>query len=136
MIANIAVSDILLCVFTMPLSLLDMIHNYWPLGSGQVSPTLVFILWGNILFFRKFCVNSALPPSLHASFSAPTQLPSSQLTGKYLKNSPQLMILLKDPSHILLLDKTDRLWILIKSSQFSDFCLLCFRLFLRFRLMQ
>ena len=36
LIANIAVSDILLCVFTMPLSLLDMIHNYWPLGSGQV----------------------------------------------------------------------------------------------------
>ena len=39
LIANIALSDILLCVFTMPLSLLDMIHNYWPLGSGQVSPT-------------------------------------------------------------------------------------------------
>ena len=35
LIANIAVADILLCLFTMPLSMLDMIHNYWPLGSGQ-----------------------------------------------------------------------------------------------------
>ena len=35
LIANIAVADILLCLFTMPLSMLDMVHNYWPLGSGQ-----------------------------------------------------------------------------------------------------
>jgi hypothetical protein len=37
LIANLALSNILLCLFTMPLTLLDLIHNYWPLGSGQVS---------------------------------------------------------------------------------------------------
>ena len=37
LIANMALSDILLCVFTMPLTMLDLIHNYWPLGSGQVK---------------------------------------------------------------------------------------------------
>ena len=42
LVANIALSGLLLCVFTMPLSVLDMIHNYWPLGSGQVWQTKTF----------------------------------------------------------------------------------------------
>ena len=37
LIANMALSNIFLCLFTMPLTMLDLIHNYWPLGSGQVS---------------------------------------------------------------------------------------------------
>ena len=36
LIANLALSNIFLCLFTMPLTMLDLIHNYWPLGSGQV----------------------------------------------------------------------------------------------------
>ena len=35
LIANLALSNIFLCSFTMPLSLLDLIHNYWPLASHQ-----------------------------------------------------------------------------------------------------
>ena len=37
LIANMAMSDLLLCLFTMPLTMLDLIHNYWPLGKDQVG---------------------------------------------------------------------------------------------------
>ena len=40
LIANLALSNIFLCLFTMPLTMLDLIHNYWPLGYGQVSNRL------------------------------------------------------------------------------------------------
>ena len=36
LIMNLAISNILLCIFTMPVSMLDLIHNYWPLGACQV----------------------------------------------------------------------------------------------------
>ena len=35
LLANMALSNLALCVFTMPLTLLDMLHHYWPLASGQ-----------------------------------------------------------------------------------------------------
>ena len=36
-IANLAVSDILLCSFTLPLTLVDLLNNYWTLGEHMVS---------------------------------------------------------------------------------------------------
>ena len=39
LIANLALSNIFLCLFTMPLTMLDLIHNYWPLGEEQVLAT-------------------------------------------------------------------------------------------------
>jgi hypothetical protein len=36
-IANLAVSDILLCAFTMPLTMVDLITKYWTLGPDQVQ---------------------------------------------------------------------------------------------------
>jgi hypothetical protein len=36
-IANLAVSDIFLCAFTMPLTLVDLITKYWTLGPDQVQ---------------------------------------------------------------------------------------------------
>lgn len=69
----------------MPLSLLDMIHNYWPLGSGQVCKEGFVKTCRDLIFFRKFCVNWAPPPNRPVSSSALTQLPSSQLTGKLTK---------------------------------------------------
>ena len=36
LIVNMAISDMFLCVFTMPLTLLDIIHLWWPIGSAQV----------------------------------------------------------------------------------------------------
>ena len=29
-------SDIFLCLVTMPLTMIELLHNYWPMGSGQV----------------------------------------------------------------------------------------------------
>ena len=36
-IANLAISDLLLCTFTMPLTLMDLLTMYWPLGEDMVS---------------------------------------------------------------------------------------------------
>ena len=46
-IANLALSNMFLCLFSMPLTKLDLIHKYWPLVSGRVrwkktQPKLVF----------------------------------------------------------------------------------------------
>ena len=35
-IGNLALSNLLLCVFTMPLTLADLLTNYWPLGPNMV----------------------------------------------------------------------------------------------------
>jgi neuropeptide Y receptor len=35
-IANLAVSDMFLCAFTMPLTLVDLVTKYWSLGPNQV----------------------------------------------------------------------------------------------------
>ena len=35
-IANLALSDILLCTFTMPLTLVDLLTNHWALGENLV----------------------------------------------------------------------------------------------------
>ena len=34
-IANLALSDLLLCTVTMPLTLLDLLTKYWPLGPDM-----------------------------------------------------------------------------------------------------
>ena len=36
-IATLAVSDILLCSFTMPLTCIDILTNYWTLGQNMVQ---------------------------------------------------------------------------------------------------
>ena len=39
-IVNMAVSGVLLCSFTMPLTLVDLLYKYWALGTDQVQPAL------------------------------------------------------------------------------------------------
>ena len=36
-IANLAISDILLCLFTIPLALVDIITAYWNFGPDMVA---------------------------------------------------------------------------------------------------
>ena len=43
-IANLAVSDLLLCTFTMPLTLLDLLTKYWPLGPDMDTVILVAVV--------------------------------------------------------------------------------------------
>jgi hypothetical protein len=39
-IVNMAVSGVLLCSFTMPLTLVDLLYKYWVLGTDQVDMTV------------------------------------------------------------------------------------------------
>ena len=39
-IANLAISDILLCLFTIPLALVDIITAYWNFGQDMVGQLL------------------------------------------------------------------------------------------------
>jgi len=41
-IVNMAVSGVLLCSFTMPLTLVDLLYKYWVLGTDQV---LLYKYW-------------------------------------------------------------------------------------------
>ena len=43
LIVCMAVSDILLCLITMPLTIMDLLHNYWLLGNGQVRTVTLHI---------------------------------------------------------------------------------------------
>ena len=36
-IANLAISDLLLCLFTMPLAMMDIITKFWVLGPRMVE---------------------------------------------------------------------------------------------------
>ena len=36
-IANLAISDLLLCLFTMPLAMMDIITKFWVLGPRMVG---------------------------------------------------------------------------------------------------
>ena len=36
-ILNLAISDLLLCVLTMPLTMMDLLYYYWPWGTDQVG---------------------------------------------------------------------------------------------------
>ena len=68
-ILNIALSDLLLCLVTMPLTMMDLIHHYWPLGSGQVNQINYLIL------NRPFCHFSGSFVSTDRSFSVYFSLP-------------------------------------------------------------
>ena len=43
-IVNLAVSNLLLCLFTMPLALTDLIHTYWPINDDYVSQSNFFLV--------------------------------------------------------------------------------------------
>ena len=46
-IANLAISDLVLCLFTMPFSLLEIVAKYWPLGE-----------WSGLLRAKSRFINS------------------------------------------------------------------------------
>ena len=57
LLANMALSNLALCVFTMPLTLLDMLHHYWPLASGQeVLCKLTSHTQSTFVFFSSWSV--------------------------------------------------------------------------------
>ena len=57
LILNMAASNILLCMFTMPLSLMDLIHTFWPLDYGQAALCyLINSSQAGFVFFSCFSV--------------------------------------------------------------------------------
>ena len=40
-IANLAMADLLLCLFTIPLTLIDLVNKYWGLAPGMVRPSKI-----------------------------------------------------------------------------------------------
>ena len=55
-IANLTLSNLLLCVFTMPLTLADLTTKYWPLGGDMVIFTLMLPLCKSCLP-KVLCAN-------------------------------------------------------------------------------
>ena len=68
-IANLAISDILLCSFTMPLTLVDLLTKYWALGQNMVWQQQTFLLimlltsdeGTNYKLFSIFSLNISFP---------------------------------------------------------------------------
>ena len=57
LLANMALSNLALCAFTMPLTLLDLLHHYWPLASGQeVLCKLTSHTQSTFVFFSSWSV--------------------------------------------------------------------------------
>ena len=56
-IANLAISDILLCCFTMPLTLMDLLTKYWALGSNmEILCKLIGTTQATCVFFSSFSI--------------------------------------------------------------------------------
>ena len=56
-ILNLALSDLMLCCFTMPLTLLDLVTLYWQLEPDKVRITLTLSLSYNLYFVVSFHCN-------------------------------------------------------------------------------
>ena len=54
LIMNLAVSNMFLCIFTMPITLLDLIHSFWPLKNGQVYIIIKINSWINVISLGHF----------------------------------------------------------------------------------
>ena len=71
LIVNMAIADIFLCLFTMPLTLLDLLYIYWPFGSGQVKQ---IISKSSFTFFslyqEMFCKLMSFTQSTFVFFSS------------------------------------------------------------------
>ena len=76
-----ALSNIALCVFTMPLTLLDLLHHYWPLASGQEVIIIAFYCrsdryifsMSDFAFFDDYLAFDGMADfSKHFVFSLPT----------------------------------------------------------------
>ena len=56
-IANLAISDILLCTFTMPLTLVDLLSKYWTLGEHmEYLCKLIGTTQASCVFFSAFSI--------------------------------------------------------------------------------
>ena len=55
-IANLALADLLLCLFTIPLTLIDLVNKYWGLAPGMVRICLCLCLCLVFVFVFVFTI--------------------------------------------------------------------------------
>ncbi|XP_069937515.1 neuropeptide F receptor-like, partial [Cherax quadricarinatus] len=57
-IINLAVSDLLLCLLTMPLTLMELLSQYWPLGNTPLACRLVGTLQATSIFVSTISITA------------------------------------------------------------------------------
>lgn len=57
-IVNLAVSDLLLCVVTMPLTLMEILTKYWPLGRQEIICKMLGTLQATSIFVSTISITA------------------------------------------------------------------------------
>jgi neuropeptide F receptor len=57
-IVNLAVSDLLLCLVTMPLTLMEELTNYWPLGTHDLPCKMLGALQATSIFVSTISITA------------------------------------------------------------------------------
>lgn len=55
-IVNLAISDLLLCLVTMPLTLIEILSKYWPLGDSNLLCKMIGTLQGTSIFVSTISI--------------------------------------------------------------------------------
>ena len=82
-IANMALSDMVLCLFTIPLTVLDLIHTFWPiLVSTSITCQLLGSSQSVSLFFSSYAILLiAIDRLLHIVYPYKPQINSTQVNN-------------------------------------------------------
>lgn len=66
-IINLAISDLLLCLVTMPLTLMELLSQYWPLGDTPFACKLVGTLQATSIFVSTISITAIALDRYHVS---------------------------------------------------------------------
>nr|XP_045598889.1 neuropeptide F receptor-like [Procambarus clarkii] len=66
-IINLAISDLLLCLITMPLTLMELLSQYWPLGDSPFACRLVGTLQATSIFVSTISITAIALDRYHVS---------------------------------------------------------------------
>lgn len=70
-IINLAISDLLLCLVTMPLTLMELLTQYWPLGDTPLACRMVGTLQATSIFVSTISITAIALDRYHVSTSLP-----------------------------------------------------------------
>lgn len=68
-IINLAISDLLLCLVTMPLTLMELLTQYWPLGDTPLACRMVGTLQATSIFVSTISITAIALDRYHVSTS-------------------------------------------------------------------
>ena len=93
-IANLAMADLLLCLFTIPLTLIDLVNKYWGLAPGMVRLSKIQeskLMYDKAIskhMLRSMCASLWRQHSLLVSSFPPSRSPSSLSIDSSSSNIP------------------------------------------------